>query len=405
MPGVTIVGCTEPGCPEAHDTGDSPASLKPDSSQGSLAASTATPSEEASAHGGLSPRANDDASSYNADARWKSDSISGGQSENVATRSAPAVLTADIADELVAELFADSDDEPSPASPSKSARRRARRRRQREALKAAVDEGIREKIGTLGAVRSIVEPCAQSRSIVTLGDIGFNLNAEGAEATSTAQLASHLSPVRGGTCALVRDRSGLTSTRPCRLASIAAGSVDTCTQILPTTTSLSDASTRPLPPRTPPRHVFHHLHSAPFVGDASSHINWCVQSPNATTPTRATSMNSGAVMTPVAVSGYAGFPCSPCAAASTQVGRPAATWNFMNSPASPCAGVAAQAPPPVVVPEFAGSMPCSPFGNASWALTGPTADTLRILLGSGTSSSWGDIGEKLQAAAPEFYED
>lgn len=289
-------------------------------------------------------------------------------------RNLPAPMTSEIADGPLEDMFADSDDELGPITPSKSARRRMRRRRQREALKAVMGE-MRHEEETWQDLEFESMGRTVPRSIITLEDLGLDLTPWSGTVGETSEVQLDTSsPAHQAWSTRVpslpsRTKVNIMSTCPVSPASVAS----TCmTRISP----FSDASTRPLPSRTPHSQTqsFHYYGSgAPSVeANRGQVLGWCCPSPLAT-PSGATSiMAVGTMASPVGTLELSDpMPCTPFAVPAAPGVESSANEQRKGTPA-----------------------------------TGHSAEeTLRVLFGSENSSSWGEVAEKLQAAAPEVYED
>lgn len=196
--------------------GDARGPLTADCCAASLTPSTATPSEVASANGGLTPRLasaaeDDEAPSYSRTVHYGS-----------------IAETRRGQDEL--DDSDDDDDKPGGMSgPSKSARRRLRRRRQREALRAAEDYPQAEPV-LEPYQKFFYSPPAppqeqqrvRQRTTVTLDDLGLNLTP-----SRDAKVETPHAPAQG--CIYVDDvasHSTIASAAPWRTAAPAANGAD-----------------------------------------------------------------------------------------------------------------------------------------------------------------------------------
>merc|ERR1719230_1959268 len=170
--------------------------------------STATPSEAESSHGDASPRQLESVEELDplhpVEARVNAKPIQRDARDEGLNRS----VRPEMDEAPLGDMFDDSDDDMCPLSPSKSAKRRMRRRRQREALKAAITQRGGE-LEVLEARRRDSKEHRSSRSIVTLDDIGFELNGSSATAHETPQAKLVTTPVHLAPC-----MPGVLSTNP-----------------------------------------------------------------------------------------------------------------------------------------------------------------------------------------------
>lgn len=316
--------------------------------------STATPSEAESSHGDASPRQLESVEELDplhpVEARVNAKPIQTDARDEGLNR----LVRPEMEEAPLGDMFDDSDDDMCPISPSKSAKRRMRRRRQRDALKAAITQQAGE-LEVLEARRRDSKEHKSSRSIVTLDDIGFELNGSRATAEETPQTKLVTTPMHRAPCT-----PGVLSTNP----GSESPAIATSSSIF-RTALLCDASNRHLPS----------MNQYDPRGQTYWNPSPCASSRVAPGSTR-TSPNATILLN----------------ATTTQ---PLASGVVASSPFSPSmCPVAAIMPAPASVDSWKPY----PLGQSR-------ADTLRMLFGSSTVPSEGDIVATLKAAAPEVYED
>lgn len=293
------------------------------------------------------------------------------------------LVKTELDDELDDEAFPDSPTVAStPGSPKKSSRRSTRRRRRRE-------EAIKNGGNMTGYARDqaavYVSQPADSRHVVTLDDLGFDL---GHGASNYGRAGRGNSFMSGGGATEDATRMGATrptywdtmGSSPCK-ARVGMNGVISTSPTVAGTASISDASAR----RPAPLDNFGEIAPQQLFVSSPSHCH-------------------GAA--PVAAFAHAGH----CGGVATSATCDASSR--IPSACMPGANVQALAPCLLVsTSPIASKSETSGYGggNTPWspAAGSPAADALRSLFhGHGFSSRGGaDLAAHLQAAAPDAYED